>query len=120
MIHRANMRLIALVLLFAFCQIIGTMCALPALSMASDEVQLAADMNHMSCPMDGTMMCPPSATSSPERQLKHATAIDFDHEPLPIKTVAILGTVPIPTPWSWSSVFSIVPIFIASSSVLRI
>lgn len=120
MIHHTNMRLIAFVLLFAFCQVIRTMCALPDLSMVSDEVELAVDMNHMSCPMDGTMMCPPSAISSPERQLKYAAAIDFDQEPLLVRTIAILGAVSIPTPWSWSSVSSIVPISIASSSVLRI
>lgn len=120
MIGKTQMQSISVVLFFAFCQVIGTMCAVPDLSLANDGAQLAQAMTDMACPMDGTIMCPPSATSWPERQLKHAAAIDFDQAPLLVKTIAILGTVPIPTLWSWSSVFSIVPISIASSSVLRI
>lgn len=120
MIHHA--KLISLVPVFVFCQIIGSMCGLSDLSIANDRPQLAEDMNHMSCPMDGTIMCPPSAASSPERQLKQAAVIDLDQAPVLASTVAILSTVPIPipTPWSRSNVFSIVPVSIASSSVLRI
>lgn len=120
MIHRMNMWLISLVLVFAFCQVIGTMCAVPDLSMTNDGAQLAEDMSHMSCPMDGTNMCPPSAISSPERQLKHVVTINVDRAALMPSAATILAAVPIPTLYSWSSVFSIVPLSIASSSVLRI
>lgn len=120
LIHQTNMRLIALVLFFAFCQIIGIMCVVPDLSVANDGVQLAEDMSHMAGPMDGTSMCLPSALSSPERQLKHATAVDLDQAPLLLSAVTIFGIAPIPTPWFWESLFSIVPISTASSSVLRI
>ena len=114
------MRLMALVLFFVFCQVIGTMCVVPDVSVANDVAKLAEDMSHMICPMGGTIMCPPSATSSPERQLRHAAASDLDQTPLPSNAVTILGMAHIPTPWSWESVSSIVPISIASSSVLRI
>ena len=120
MIYRMNMRLMALVLFFVFCQVLGTMCVVPDVSVANDGTRLAEVMNHMTCPMDGTIMCPPSATSSPERHLKHPAASDLDPTPLPSNAVTILGMAHIPTPWSWESVFSIVPISIASSSVLRI
>jgi len=120
MIYQMNMRLMALVLFFIFCQVIGTMCGVPDVSVANDGTQLAEVMNHMTCPMDGTIMCPPSATSSPERQLRHAAAIDLDQTPIPSSAVTILGLAHIPTPWSGESVSSIVPISIASSSVLRI
>ncbi len=120
MTHLTKVRFIALVLVFAFCQIIGAMCVLPDVSLANDMAQLAEGMNDMACPMNGTSMCPLSATSSPERQFKHAAAIDFDQAPLLPSTVTIVTTVAIPTAWSWSSVLSIVPISIASPSVLRI
>ncbi len=113
------MRFFSLVLPFALCQIVGTMCMVPDV-LAADEAQVATDMNHMTCPMDDATMCPPSATSSPERQLKHAAAIDLDQALLLSSAVTILSTAPIPTPWAWENIFSIVPISIASSSVLRI
>lgn len=119
-IDKAQMRLISLVLFFALCQVIGTMCAVPDLSLAKDGAQLVEDMHHVACPMDGTIMCPLSAVSSPERQLRHVAAIELDQAPLLPSTVTVLTAAPFPTPWSWESVFSIVPISIASSSVLRI
>ena len=119
-LDHVRMRFCSLVLLFALCQIVGSMCAVQDLSLADDAAQLAEEMSDMACPMDGTIMCPPSAISSPERQLKHAAAIQVDLAPLLSRAATILPAAPNPTPWSWSSVLSIVPISIASSSVLRI
>lgn len=118
MAHQTNTRILTLALLFAFCQVIGTMCAVPDLSLAEDAARLAQDMSGMVCPMDGTIMCPPSATSSPERQIKPPAAVDVDQMPPP--TVAVTATSLASTLWSWSSVHPIAPISIASSSVLRI
>lgn len=120
MLSEAKVRTISVVLFFALCQVIGTMCAVPDLSLADDVAQLAEDMTHMTCPMDGTIMCPPSAMSSPERDVKPGVAVDLDQTPeLPAGVVSF--SVPqASSPWSWSSASSIVPISIASSSVLRI
>lgn len=114
------MRPISLILFFAFCQIIGTMCAVPDLPKATDGTRLTDEMSGMTCSMDGTIMCPPSALSSPERQLKHAVPIEPTQAPLLMSAVTSLTDAPIPAPWPWESVFSIVPLSIASSSVLRI
>ena len=56
MIPRVQIRHVALILVFAFCQVIGTMCALPDLSLAAGEVLLVEE--GMACPMDGATMCP--------------------------------------------------------------
>lgn len=119
-ITKVRMRLFILVLLFALCQIIGTMCTVPDLSLADNAAQLAEDMSHMTCPMDGTIMCPPSAMSSPERQLKHAATIDLNQTPVLLGSVTAVTAVSIAVSWSWNSASSIVPSSIASSSVLRI
>jgi hypothetical protein len=74
----------------------------------------------MACPMDGTSMCPPSATSSPERQVKNGAAIDLDHGPILLSPAAVLTVPSARRLWSWSSAWSIVPLSIGSSSVLRI
>jgi hypothetical protein len=114
------MQSFSVVLLFALCQIIGTMCTVPDLALAGEATQLADEINHMACPMGGTLMCPPSAVSSPERQLKHEATIDVN----PI--AALLSSVTASTvssnleSSSWSSASEFVPISIASSSVLRI
>jgi hypothetical protein len=98
--------------------VIGTMCALPDLSVAAGEALLVEE--GMVCPMDGTTMCPPSLTSSPERQIKNNMVSDVDHA-LILLSFSTARTRPlVPAPWSWSSVLSIVPISISSSSVLRI
>jgi hypothetical protein len=120
MIHHAKIRFVSLVLFFAFCQVSGTMCAVPDLSLADDVAKLAEDMSHMTCPMDGTIMCPPSANSSPERHLKHPAASDLNQTPVLPVSVATVTVTSISEPWSWGSASSIVPISIASSSVLRI
>ena len=44
MIRRMNTPYVALVLLFILCQVIGTMCDLPDLSMAGDAVPLLTEM----------------------------------------------------------------------------
>lgn len=118
MIRRVNMQYIALVFFFTLCQVIRTTCALPDLSVAADAALLVEE--GMACPMDGTTMCPPSLTSSPERQIKNSMVMDGDHETIPLCPAPML---PVPSawmPWSWSSACFIVPISISSSSVLRI
>jgi len=96
------------------------MCALPDLSLADDVAKLAEEMSHMTCPMDGTIMCPPSVSSSPARQLKHAITSDLNKMPVSIGATAVVIVVSISRSWSWSRASSIVPISIASSSVRRI
>lgn len=118
MIQRVDMQHVALVLFFAFCRVIGTMCALPDLSVAKNTAILAEE--GVTCPMDGTIMCPPSVTSSPERQVKPNIVMDVDHVAPLFCPMAVLAIASVPMPCSWSSVSSIVPISIASSSVLRI
>ena len=120
LLAKVRMRFFSLVLLFAFCQIVGTMCTVPDLSLADDTVQLSEETSDMVCPMDGTIMCPPSAVSSPERQLKHAATIDLNQTPVLLSPVAASTASPILESLSWSSASEIVPISIASSSVLRI
>ena len=118
MIPRVNTRYIALVLVFAFCQVIGAMCALPDLSVAEGATLFVEE--EMACPMDGTTMCPPSATSSPERQVKNGAVADAD-QPSAVPSVLGLLTNPSAEPkWTWSSDFFLVPLSISSSSVLRI
>lgn len=119
-ITKVKMRSFSLVLLFALCQIVGTMCIVPDLSLTDDAAQLAEEMNHMACPMDGTIMCPPSAVSSPERQLRHAATTDLNQTPILLSPVETSTASPIIESLSWSSASEFVPISIASSSVLRI
>ena len=94
------------------------MCALPDLSETGESTFWVEES--MACPMDGTMMCPPSLTSSPERQMKNNMVMDIDHETILFGLAAVLTVPSTPTLWSWSSAYSIVPISIGSSSVLRI
>jgi hypothetical protein len=119
MIRRVNTQYFFLVLFFfTLCQVSGTVCALPDLSMAEGAALLVEE--EMACPMDGTTMCPPSLTSSPERQIMNSMASDVDHAPILVSFSTALTIPSAPVPWSWSSVLSIVPISIDSSSVLRI
>lgn len=117
-IRRVNVQYFALVLFFTLCQVVGVVCALPDLSMAEGATLLVEE--GMACPMDGTSMCPPAATSSPERQVKNGAAIDFDHGPILLSSAAVLTAPSVPTQWSKGSACSIVPISIGPSSVLRI
>lgn len=118
MIRRVNMPYLALIFFFALCQVMGTTCALPDLSVAADTAPLVED--GMVCPMDGTPLCPPSLTSSPERQIKHSMASDVDPAPVLLNVSTARTRPSVLAPWSESSVLSIVPISIDSSSVLRI
>ena len=118
MIPRMNRQCIALVLAFALCQVIGMMCAVPDLSVPKGTAILLEE--GMTCPMDGTVMCPPSLTSSPERQIKNSMVTDIDHAPILLSVAVALRSPSVPTPWSWSSVLSIVSVSIGSSPVLRI
>ena len=111
-------RHILLVLLFTFCQVIGTMCVIPDVSMAMDTPVLMEE--GMSCPMDGTIMCPPSITSSSERQVKHIAVAQIDDTAVSLVPVTIFAVFSSLMLWAWSSAYSLVPISISSSSVLRI
>lgn len=118
MTRRVKMLYVVLVFFFTLCQVIGTTCALPDLSMAADTALLVEE--GMACPMDGTTMCPPSLASSPERQIKDSMVSDFDHAPV-LLSVSNALTSPLVTAYSsGSSVLSIVSISIGSSSILRI
>lgn len=104
---------------FVFCQVVGVMCAIPDLAMARVDTILPEE--GVVCPMDGTLMCPPSATSSPERQMKHSLTLDVDHNPVFLSSAAsALITSSAPTIWSRSSVSSLAPASIGAWSVLRI
>ena len=120
MIRRVDSEYVALLIFFTFCQVIGTMCALPDLSVAKETAILVEE--GMVCPMDGTIMCPPSITSTPERQIqiKSSMVMDVDHVTIVFSSAAVLTAPSVSTQWSWSSAYSIVPISIDSSSVLRI
>ena len=118
MIRRVNTPYVALVFLFILCQVIGAMCALPDLSVAGGAALLAEE--EITCPMDGATMCPPSLTTSSERQTKNNMVLDFDHATI-VPGSAAMRTVPSAlTRGPWSSAYSIVPISIETSSVLRI
>ena len=118
MIRRVNTQYVALVFFFALCQVIGTMCALPDLSVAEDAVPLVEE--RMACPMDGVTMCPPSLISSPERQIKDSTVFDIDHATILLNPSSMLTVPSALARCSWGSTHSIVPISIGTSSVLRI
>ena len=118
MIRRVDIQYVALVFFFTLCQVIGTMCALPGLSVAAGTALLVEE--GMACPMDGTTMCPPSLTSSPERQIKNSRIMDVDHATILLSPAAMLTVLSAKTLYFWSSACSIVPISIGSSSVLRI
>ena len=118
MIRRVNMQYVALVFFFTLCQVIGTMCTLADLSVAAGAVLFVEE--GMACPMDGATMCSPTFASSPKRQLKNSMVSDVDHAPVLLSVSTALTSPSVPTPWFWSSVLSIVPISISSSSVLRI
>ena len=118
MIRRANTPYVALVFFFILCQVIGAMCVLPDLSVAGDAALLVEE--EITCPMDGTTMCPLSLTSSPERQTKNSLVLEIDHATILLGSAAMLTVPSALTRGSWSSAYSIVPISIGSSSVLRI
>ena len=118
LIRRVNMPYLALVFFFALCQVIGTTCALPDLSVAADATMLVEE--DMACPMDEATMCPPALTSSPKHQIKHSLVSDVDHAPILLRVSPARPRPSAPGPWLWSNVLSIVPISISSSSVLRI
>ncbi len=120
LLAKVKTRFFSLVLLFALCQIVGTMCTVPDLSLADDAAQLTEDMRHMACPMDGTSMCPLSAVSSPERQSKPPATTDLHQIAVRLSPVEASTVSPTFEFLSWSSASEFVPISIASSSVLRI
>ncbi|MDH5739705.1 MAG: hypothetical protein OEY77_05205 [Nitrospira sp.] len=118
MLVQINLRF--MVLAFAFCQVMGVMCVVPDLSLADDVPQLTGEMSYTACLMDGTLVCPPSLTSSPERHIKISVVADVCALPK-FSNGATTPVSPSAQPIrSVSSTYSIVPISIASSSVLRI
>ena len=119
MIRRVNTQFVVLVLFFfTLCQVMGTVCPLPDLSVAEGASLLVEE--GMACPMDGTTMCPSSLTSSPERQIMNSLASGVDHATTLLDSAAALTFQCTPTLLSVSSACSMVPISISSSSVLRI
>lgn len=94
------------------------MCPLPDLSVAEGAALLVED--GIAYPMDGTTMCPMSLTSSLERQIKRNLVSDVDHATTLLGSAAVLTVQCTPMVSPWSSVCSMVPISISSSSVLRI
>lgn len=90
---------------------------IPDVAMASDVVMLVDES--MTCPMEAATICPPSLTSSPERQLRNDTTIDLSLAPIVLRPV-VLRVPSVSMLSSWDNVFSIVPLSIAASSVLRI
>lgn len=112
------MQCVALVVFFAFCQVLGTMCTMPDLSEAEATISLVTE--GMACPMDGNAACPPTVTSSPERQVKPGEVGAHDEGPN-VSGVGIGRRAScFPLQWSRSSAHSIVPLSTSSSSVLRI
>lgn len=119
MIRRVNTQYCALVFFFTLCQVIGTVCALPDLTVAEGTASLVE--NGMVCPMHGKNICPLSLTSSPERQIKDRMVMDDVDHATTLLSPAVVLTVPSGRMlWSWSSDFSLVPLSISFSSVLRI
>ena len=119
MIRRVNTQYLFLVLFFfTLCQVMGTVCPLPDLSVAEGASLLVEE--GMACPMEGTTMCPPSLPSSPERQIKGTLVSDVDHATTQPGSPAVLTVQCTPALSSWSSACSMVPISISSSSILRI
>lgn len=80
MTRRVKMLYGVLVFFFTLCQVIGTTCTLPDLSMAAGAAPFLEE--GMACPMEGATMCPPSLSSSPERQIKPSMVWDVDHAPV--------------------------------------
>jgi hypothetical protein len=110
---------VATVGFFVFCQVIGLMCAVPDVSTAGEKLVLSEDA--ITCLIDGTIICPPSVTSSPERQIKAGMVMAVVHGAMiRLNPSGDLRTLSVSTLWAWSSAPSIVPISIESSSVLRI
>lgn len=113
-----DVRPAAILLVFVFCQVVGLMCAVPSVALAGEPMAVLEEP--MGCPMEGTLICPPSAISSPERQVKNGAVAATDQVMILQNPSIDLTLLSVPTPCSRRSVLSIVPISIDSSSVLRI
>ncbi|NGZ10292.1 MAG: hypothetical protein CV088_13040 [Nitrospira sp. LK70] len=118
MFSRVPLQFITLVISFTFCQVIGTMCVLPDLSEVEEPAILAEE--NMACPMDGTIMCPASVTASPGRQTKNNTVVSLDPVLSLVNRHEVPADVSVERTWPRSCAYSIVPLSISSSSVLRI
>jgi hypothetical protein len=113
-----DVRPAAILLVFVFCQVVGLMCVVPHVAVAGEQMVVLEEP--MGCPMEGTIICPPSAVSSPERQVKNGAAAAVDQATILLSPSDDLTLPSVPTQGSRSSALSIVPISIGSSSVLRI
>ncbi|MGQ0666368.1 MAG: hypothetical protein ACT4O4_04975 [Nitrospiraceae bacterium] len=109
---------VALAVFFTFCQVIGTMCTLPDLWEAEATTSLVSES--MACPMDRTIMCPTSVTSSKERQVKNGAVVAVDHGPNVFGLDEVQRVSSVPAQWSRSRAGSIASIPIGFFSVLRI
>lgn len=116
--HFQRLQAASLLLFFVFCQVIGTMCVIPDVAIAPDVAVLVEE--GMTCPMEAATLCPPSLTSSPERELKDGPTISISLTPIVLNPTVVFTAPSGSMLRSWSSVLSIVPVSIAASSVLRI
>ncbi len=109
---------LAMVLFFIFCQVIGSMCALPDVALAQDQTTISEP--GMVCPMDSGFMCPASLTSSPDRQVKIGAALDAGH----VLVARVNDSVPCLLFAAWSGAKDLSPPLTLSSTpsiqVLRI
>lgn len=118
MLRTATTQSLSLLLFFVLCQVTGAWCAVPgALGVEHDAMLLDAGML---CPMDGAVMCAPSLTSSPGREIKNRGISDIQQPRMVLIVSALSSDSSVSSRLPWSSVFSLVPISIVSSSVLRI
>ena len=109
---------LAMGLFFIFCQVTGSMCALPDVVLAQNQATISEQ--GMVCPMDSGLMCPESLTSSPDRQVKIGTALDAGH--VPVASVNDSTSCIIVAAWSRVQTASFQLVFPSSPSiqVLRI
>ena len=118
MFRQVHLRFVALIAVFTICQVIGVIRALPDLLQTQETAFIE---ERMACPMEGAIMCPPSLTSSHERQVKLTVASNGDQAVIQsCLAQSRLTDGMSPISWARSSALSIVPISIESSSILRI
>lgn len=109
---------LSLLLFFLLCQVMGPMCGAPEVSSAAKDTVLAE--GSMACTMHESFMCLPSLTSSPDRHAKCSGSLYLEQMPASCAIPSAQDRDSVAPPRAWSSVLSIVPVSIASSSVLRI
>lgn len=113
-------RPIAFVIIFAICRVAGVMCTLPDLSPIQETMSLVEGRSGMMCLVGDALMCPPAVTSNPERQAKDNVTLDKDHSQNVVTAVPTTHQFWDHKIRSGNDVHFLIPISIASSSVLRI